>query len=241
MTPILKNRIIHFGAPMKPGQVVSSELQDQGVELLRASPSDIQWAGSPMVFQPNFSVYKSNLPIFMAGAMTGTPIRSNSKVFPGLAYSGTILPFTRPSLVVTWPFALPVEVQEDLIRDYKLRPSMIRGKPCMIVDNYDLDTVRHLISTKCTQTSPCIEEAINIASLRTLSAVAKIATCFFKLHQYPAFKDENHVEEFSTHVTQMGYMKEMEEPVMDAGGSSRKRGNDESGPSGRKKAKLTDF
>jgi hypothetical protein len=29
--------------------------------------------------------------------------------------------------------------------------------------------------------------------------------------------------------------------VMDAGGSSRKRGNDESGPSGRKKAKLTDF
>jgi hypothetical protein len=68
MTSIPSDIIIHFGAQPTQGQEVAIELKEQNINLLRLSPSEVNWCGGPTLIQPNYSFYVRNLGPFIACA-----------------------------------------------------------------------------------------------------------------------------------------------------------------------------
>jgi hypothetical protein len=190
--------IIHLGARPESGQTVSEELKDQGINLLRLQPSQVNWHGTPVVHQPNFTLYRGSLPLFIESAICGKPILPSWDPYQELAYTGDVLPIPTPSLTVSWPFPIADEVRAGL-RQVGFKDTVLRGKPGMIHNNPSKSVVIAAKDTKASEVSPAPENCMNIKSFRFLVVITRILAAFLHLHQYPAFIDEDHVEEFTKH------------------------------------------
>jgi hypothetical protein len=66
---MFKDRLVYFGALPAPNQTVSQEVQELGLELLRISPSQVKFTAIPRQIQPNYAIYRANLPAFINAAI----------------------------------------------------------------------------------------------------------------------------------------------------------------------------
>lgn len=211
----MSSSIVYFGAQPEPSQSISPELLDQGINYIRLRPDQVRWHGAPEIVQPNFSIYKCNLAAFCYAAIEKKPVPAFASKFWSISYQGRILPLPMPELVFSFAFALPFEVADELEKN-GARHTMIRGKPAMTIPIKDIETVRLIRSKKPIEVTPCIEETTNIRSFIHLTAINRILTVFLKVHQYPAFKDKDHLDEFTKDILAV-FEKEVDVPMVEGG------------------------
>jgi len=161
------------------------------------APSQMNLAAYPTRIQPNYATYKAHLPLFMASARTDSPIPARSSKFFGFSQlpPEQHIPFPYPSLVCSWGFAVADEVLDQL-RTQGFKDTQINGKPGMVHDAPNLQIVVGLKERNCIQTTYCNNNQMNIAGFRQAMVIQNIASGFLKMHQYPAFQDTAHIEEF---------------------------------------------
>lgn len=110
----MSNAIIYFGAPPSKDEIVSDDVKELGLNLLRVAPCALDIVCSSTVFQPNYSIYRDNLPLFLDSAIHGTYIKPSQSKFRMLDYSGETIEFPYPPLLVTFPVTLPEEARDHL-------------------------------------------------------------------------------------------------------------------------------
>jgi hypothetical protein len=81
----------------------------------------------------------------------------------------------------------------DLIRSRGGSELTVKGTKAYIIPAPDSDTIRALVVGGANKITPAPINAVNIASLASLSLVRRIFSNFFFTHQYPGFKDDNHM------------------------------------------------
>lgn len=190
-----KEAHVVFGVTPSETQVVSKEVKALGYNLLRQSSSAVSWIGTPTTIQANYALYTSYISAFICAASSNTFCNLSGDIFRQLPYTGDGPYVTWPTVVVNWSKALPEEVADDL-RKKGFRDMMIRGKPCMVIERPTRTQIQQAMSTKCSQTAPCVQDTINIVAFKTLRLLQRILGAFIKTNQYPAFQDEDHESEY---------------------------------------------
>jgi hypothetical protein len=199
MTTEMSNIIIHFGAPSRPGQDVAPEVKEIGLMLLRCAPNAVTWSAAPTTIQPNYSIYKDSLAAFMSCAAGELKFITNKtdpfQVCPKVEDK---FPLPEPTICFSFSYALPDEVAQELRQGYGIQDTVIRGKPAMLYKGTaSPDLILRLKELKVLMTTPAIDGVINLSSLRMLRYIVNLLSAFLKTHQYPAFLDESHEEEFT--------------------------------------------
>jgi hypothetical protein len=188
--------IVYFGAQPKHGETVSEDLKELGINLLRLAPCQVSVHGGPTHIQPNYSVYKAHLPLFIHSAIEETRITPTSDLHNVINYTGPVISIPLPSLVVSFATAVSEDLKDEL-KGKGFRDTVIRGKPALIADKPTLELARLARDKGCQQTTAAIENTMNLKDFRFAIFILRTMTAFFKLNQYPAFLDDDHVEEFS--------------------------------------------
>jgi hypothetical protein len=158
----MSNTIIYFGAQPLPQQEVSSELKDQGINLLRLAPSQVRFVACPTTIQPNFDVYKSHLGPFMAVAdKQFSVVNKTSNAFAPVPIPEVALPLSQPTIVVSFGYPLPDDIADILRRDHRLADTVIRGKPAMHTTmEISLETISYLKYIRVLMTTAAIDKTV---------------------------------------------------------------------------------
>lgn len=195
----MSSSVIYFGIQPTAKQEVADDVKAKGLNFLRVEPSKVITFGHPTTIQPNFAVYKSHLPLFIEAAMSGTKVTAMSNPFIPINARGLdILPIPFPSLYISWQHEISEEVR-DALRSNGWKDTMTRGKTAMYHTKPSLDIVRSALETKPSSTTPAPENGINIFTFRKALLIVRLISTFLRIHQYPAFTDEEHEEEFNKH------------------------------------------
>jgi len=209
MTSYQKSSIVLLGAPNHSNRNVSPELKELGIDRLRLSPSSVRYEVIPDAEQPHFAMYRSLLPAFMLSNDSSKRVDLNSQGFP-LEYSGTLLPFPYPNLIVNWDLAPPEEVIADLKRKFMAVPVEVRGKMCLSIPNITLAILPSIAQYKVATITPTVDDHMNLSSARSLVVILKILSSFLTTHTYPAFEDDKHVISFNAALAEVVTGKDME-------------------------------
>jgi hypothetical protein len=187
---------IYFGSKPTRGEEVSPEVKEKGLDLLKMDTSQVRVHGGPTLIQPNYSVYKMNLAQFFYSAIEDTYISPRTDPYIPLNYTGETIAIPYPALVVSWSSPVSEDIKDEM-RGLGFRDYVARGKPAMIHEQPTADLAKTAISKGCIQTTATSANTMNIKDLIQAQLLLRIITAFIKLNQYPAFIDEDHVEEFS--------------------------------------------
>lgn len=189
--------IIRFGAEPSKKQTVADVLKERNINLTRMEPSAVKVVGGPTAIQPNFSVYRSFLPRFINAAINQTYVRAGSSPYSPISYPQDlpILPIPYPALYVNWNVTVSEETKATL-KASGFRDTMVKGSPALVHDNPTIDSYRLAKEHKCLSTTPAPENGINMFAFLYCTVINKLVCSFLKVHQYPAFVDREHVEEF---------------------------------------------
>lgn len=144
----------------------------------------------PNYRQPAYNNYVNYLPSYMKASFTRTAI-SIQEVFHPLMYKiSPLFPIIYPALSVTFPGALPNNIKEDLIQ-HGFEEAMVKREKVMIFRNVTAEIVGLLSRSGASQTATCPGNTINLACIPALILIRKVFSAFFAVHTYPAFRDED--------------------------------------------------
>lgn len=202
----MSNIYIRFGAEPSQTQVVAPELVERNIHMIRREPSAVQVQGGATTIQPNFSIYKAFLPSFMYSIARGgdVHVRTGATMFPGLALPTyhTRLPIAFPDLLVHWNINIAEEVRDEM-RSKGWRDTMTKGKTAMVKDRPTIEDAVYAKSKGCKPDTPTGENSMNLNSFRSALKICDILALFLRLHQYPAFVDDDHESEFNAKAFQV--------------------------------------
>jgi hypothetical protein len=196
----MSNVVIYFGTQPSSGQIVADQLKSKGINLLKVSPDQVHFHGGPTTVQPGFALYKAYLPLFIAQAICDngrTDFTDPYGLVPWNKYP-TKLPIRMPALVGTWATPIGEEVRAELRDKHGFKDTIVKGKAAMIKENPLGGDIAALRSKGALENSPCNENSVNIFALRRCNLVLSIASVFLRVHQYPAFIDDDHESEFNS-------------------------------------------
>ncbi|QMP84027.1 hypothetical protein [Rhizoctonia solani ambivirus 2] len=143
-------------------------------------------------------MYKGNLPAFMAAIEKD--ISLVSAYHPFIVDDDELIPFMRlPDVIFSWEFKMADEVKEGLVKqigDGRLREVVRGGKTVYIapLDSYEKFT--YIRQLKANLITPAFDETANLKSIPLFKMAHRIVSRFTAIHQYPAWVDQAHLDEW---------------------------------------------
>lgn len=191
---------IRFGVIPGRNQTPSERCLEKGINLCRSNPEAINITVSPQVIQPNYSVYKDNLPLFITSAINGTWVKPRGSKYAAISYPSGLatLPISYPALYISWKVA-PSDETKALLRAKGWRDGMAKGSHCMVHDTPTEEQYREVRDYGPMRTTPAPQEGVNLSAFQKCVVINRLACSFLRVHQYPAFIDQDHAESFSKH------------------------------------------
>jgi len=188
---------VFFGLQPTRTTDVPDDVKAKGLSLCRAEPAKLHISGGATTIQPGYSLYVNYLPAFIAAAFNEGPytVRDPFSVIANFNGTMPVLPFKLPGLVISWAFTVPEEVRDNL-REKGFMDAMMKGKTAMIHPEPTISIVRGALETKCSETSPSNRNTVNIHDFRRIIVLIRTLSVFLRVHQYPAFQDDDHQAEF---------------------------------------------
>lgn len=170
---------------------------------MKAAPEDIHILSVPQHIQPGYNQYCSTLPAFMKATIKKTPQSFDADTFNCEVPDNILLPIPFPNLCVDYDRTPSAETLQILSAiGYSQRS--FGKRMTYVVNAKSIDDVRKINKTNPQQTSPTVFQAVNLQALKMLLFVVKVLSAFLVTHCYPAFQDENHLEEVQGYTTESG-------------------------------------
>jgi len=218
----------YLGFPANDAQTVSEPLRNRGIDMLRASPSDIKVLVKIHINQPAFVVYVNNLPAFMEANQNRAIVSLAKEGYPINLPVNLCFPFRYPALMIESKVTLSQD-KLDKLAEIGYRNIAHQNKTSMVFDNYTLDDVHYIRSLKPIATCRATVNTINLDCMSSLITVIRIFSSFFRTHTYPAFKTDEDVaflmEDFDS-ILEQGSLKRKRAEV-DVGGEGRSQRREE--------------
>lgn len=191
--------VVLLGHPNPKDVKVSQEVENLGLNLLRAEPSSLVIHTYPDHIQPRYGDYSRIIHVFMKALELDKAIPSNSgpHSFPWTKASDN-LPFDTIPLTMAWATEPPAEVIEQIRNRLTVSEGTSGGKPSIIYKPADWDLYDGIKAYKSNIRATAPIESINIKAMIAARAVLQLFSTFLKTHKYPAFIDDEHVGEFET-------------------------------------------
>lgn len=190
------NAIILFGATNSKNLTVSPDLGNIGIQLLRASPTELKLIGIPDHNQPNYGFYKSNLSVYLKSYVENTAVDATLSGYPTKIPLGRCLPLIPPKLIMGWRAPVAEEVKQDIMTKHGGVPVMSTGgKPGLEVQKETLLEYAGLQEYRPDPIFPTIENSFNFNCFIPMLLSIRLISALLLLHHYPAWEDVDHMVE----------------------------------------------
>jgi len=137
----------------------------------------------------------------------------------------TVFPIRMPALSTSFPSAIPNQIRNALVeRGYE--EAVIKGQKVLIFQRPDGELIQTLRDHGANSTSVAPGNCINISCIPVIVTIRRILSSFLQVHTYPAFRDENQLNDVSAleTVTARGKRKIITGDVEVSDEHPRKRG-----------------
>jgi hypothetical protein len=173
--------------------------------MLRASPMDIHSDVVPHYRQPAYNNYTGFLPAYIAAMVQKRRIAITQPFHP-IGYKDKLFPINMPAIAVSFPNAIPNGMKRDLeLAGYE--EAVVKGSKIVIVNNVNMDLVQALQGSGASMTAVAPGNSINISCIPVIAAIRKILSAFFRMHSYPAFRDDKHLNDIAGMELEVGIGK----------------------------------
>jgi len=182
---------LYFGAPVRSNQTAHKEALDQGLDLLRASPSEVVVTCYKEYRQPGHTIFANNLAAFIFLSQNpGSRLSSRNPIYYPLA-SKTMSPTFRKPVIV---FSFSQSLNSDQITEICNRTGSIETK------SGNKLAFRHQVSDMATfsaianltprpkQITPTGTTEMNLVGFRVYIFLHRLFDAFMRCNQYPGFK-----------------------------------------------------
>jgi len=106
-------------------------------------------------------------------------------------YNGPTIPATIPNISVSFPNAIPADLN-DTLKTIGYTEANVKGSKVLIFREPTKVLIDILLKTSASKTASAPDETINLSCLPVLQMVKRIFSAFLTMHVYPAFKDPEH-------------------------------------------------
>jgi hypothetical protein len=198
MSNIQNNRFtILFGASNKQNVAVSPSLVARGINMLRLAVNQVPIEAFPEVSQAGYGFYKSFLPHFMSSYFENTRVSTKDPYILLPPVTPDDFPeFGLPPVIFSYTHAVAEEVRDNWREKHSAQDVLAMGKPAQVIVDPTFDLIRDLRASHAYTTTPALVNTSNISCFGTVVLVNRIMTLFLSLHQYPAFCDDEHFDNY---------------------------------------------
>jgi hypothetical protein len=165
---------------------------------MRAAPCDIPLVSVPDLIQSRYGDYLYNISGFMYSAVYKIKTSSACGSYPihhkTLPKGFPRLPFNTIPINMLFERPLSEEQIAELKGELGCYPSMANGKPSLVFDPTNWNSLSQVVPFKPVPTTPSPIEAINLGAAVVCRDVIAILSALFYTHKYPAFVDFEHCE-----------------------------------------------
>jgi len=182
--------IIYLGKIPKATQVVSADLQERGISLLKAAPSDVKANVYPFDILPNYALYKHHLAPFIRAAETKEAQSLNN---PYYLFTNKTTPSFFVNPLVVWNYNTPQSAERrDYIKSvYRAKDTLARGKPALMA-TLTVDSLRSLLlEDNPIQTTASNATSMNIAAYKIYLLLHRLYETVVSTHQYSGEPSEH--------------------------------------------------
>jgi hypothetical protein len=176
--------IVYLGTEPSSSNVVSETLKLKGINLLKASPSEMHLFGDRVYTNFGYEKYIANLPTAVASARQGHPVHyENMASFHPLREAHQRAPFCRnPALV--WSYSSPNETTDRVVAAVDGIPTTSGGKPA-ITGYLSSIQARQVIDSGASKDTPFSMNNVNLSGYAVYLKLHAIYHALARLHQYP--------------------------------------------------------
>lgn len=191
------NAVVLFGAQNSRNLTVSKELEELGVHLLKSAPSELKVTALPLRTQPRYGFYIGNLSAYLKSWVENTVVDGTATGFPvriPMSYTFDIIP---PALVMGWRIPIADEVKDDIIKNHGATTILSQGgKPGLSVQKATIASYANLGEYRPDPVFPTINDHFNFGCLPQMAFSSRIISTLVRLHHYPAWHDDDHMENY---------------------------------------------
>jgi hypothetical protein len=216
---------IYFGHPNNKGLEVSPLLRTKGINLLRASPSNVRAIAKPLVKQPGYSSYAAFLPAFMKAQNEGIVVNLNR---PGYVTNFPVdkcIGIQHPSLVIDYGGPIPARHVEVLNGVGFERIKMNKRENIVRFPEITLEEVRLIRKTAPNSLTPAPANTVNLEAFESWVLFLRLVSNLLRTHMYPAFRDNEHYQEEVNGIIDMITLKRKAAADLSSS-NKRQRGDD---------------
>jgi hypothetical protein len=182
--------IVYLGKAPKISQVISEDLRNRGITLLKAKPSDIKTQIYISSHNHNYSVYQNTFANFARASETDTPTLANEPY--RLFANRRTPPFMRiPKIIWSYDNPLSVELRDAVKGQYGAFDTLAKGKPALTAD-LNFDQVKILLQSPELPSllTPGSTSSINLNAFKQYILFHRIFDTVLRVHQYSLEREE---------------------------------------------------
>jgi len=181
---------LYFGAPVKPSQSAHKEATDLGLEMLRASPSEVIVQCIKDYKQPGHTLFSANLPAFIFLSQNPkSRVSSRNPIYYPLSSKSVSPTFSKP--VVVFSFSRPLNSDQiaEVVRETGSVETRAGGKLAFRHQLSDSALYQKVLglTPRPTPTTQSGTGEINIFSLGHYFFLHRLFDAFMRCNQYPGF------------------------------------------------------
>lgn len=182
---------LYFGAPVRQNQSAHKEALDQGLDLLRASPSEVVITCYKDYKQPGHTIFKENLAafIFLSNNPT-TRISSRNPIYHPITTKDVCPTYRKPVVVFSFSRSLNSDQIAEVVRETGSVESRNGNKLSFrhqVSDNALFSKILNL-SPGPLKITPTGTTEMNITGFRVYLFLHRLFHAFMKCNQYPGFR-----------------------------------------------------
>lgn len=194
------NSLIYLGEIPSDRQTVSERLASRSINYLRVEPSKIVPIVHSLYSIPSYDIYKNNLHAFIRAAATGNPVLLNN---PYMALESkdvlSCMP-TRIPVIISFPTKQREEARDLIKAQFRMEDTLAKGKPALRGE-LTFEEMGSLVKDHQPSTiTPTSNTHVNLTNAKFVRILHRIAAAFFRLQQYPSFKNGETAERLGQRV-----------------------------------------
>jgi hypothetical protein len=162
--------------------------------LLRLNPFEVTKDVIVRYRQPAYCNYINFLPSYMAATFTKSRMPLVNPFNPVTYKIDRLLPIKLPALATNFSGPIPPAIKNSLI-EKGYTEATVKGQRVLIFETVDNVLIELLRNNGANPISVCPGNSINISTIPVIVTVRRILSAFLQTHSYPAFRDENQLND----------------------------------------------
>lgn len=160
---------------------------------MRASPCDLPFVVVNQYHQPAYRAYLSLLPQYLQATFKGVRVAANQPFHP-IMHKTPLMPLRYPKIAISYPGSIP-NVIKPIIENLGYHDLKVKGQNVISIEYPGVDAFTTIYNNTSNKTTAAPIDHVNLSCYPFIALVNRVLSAFFRMHQYPAFKDKGHLQD----------------------------------------------